>query len=80
MFSYLNIELLMMNDKIQQVIDTIDHPLKMEMVKVITIIQNANPKIESSIKWGGPSFSFKGDMATINQKICYCNISQGITF
>ena len=69
MFSYLNILLLMMNDKIQQLIDTLDHPLKKEMIKVITIIQNANPKIESSIKWGGPSFSFKGDMATINPKI-----------
>ncbi|MGM9477434.1 DUF1801 domain-containing protein [Pedobacter sp. GSP4] len=49
--------------------DALDHPLKKEMEKVIEIITAASPKIESSIKWGGPSFKFKEDMATINPKI-----------
>ncbi|KQM72571.1 hypothetical protein ASE74_22740 [Pedobacter sp. Leaf216] len=49
--------------------DQLDHPLKKEMEKVINIITTANPKIECDIKWGGPSFKFKEDMATINPKI-----------
>jgi hypothetical protein len=49
--------------------DQLDHPLKKEMEKVIAIITAASPKIESGIKWGGPSFKFKEDMATINPKI-----------
>ncbi|WP_231426212.1 DUF1801 domain-containing protein [Pedobacter sp. Leaf250] len=58
-----------MNDKIQTFLNMLDHPLKQEMIEVVNIISNANSKIEGDIKWGGPSFSFKGDMATINPKI-----------
>jgi uncharacterized protein YdeI (YjbR/CyaY-like superfamily) len=55
--------------KVDTFMDQLDHPLKKEMEKVISIITTANPKIESDIKWGGPSFKFKEDMATLNPKI-----------
>ncbi|MGN8059337.1 DUF1801 domain-containing protein [Pedobacter sp. 22163] len=55
--------------KVKAFMDELDHPLKEEMEKVIEIITAANPKIESDIKWGGPSFKFKEEMATINPKI-----------
>jgi len=48
--------------------DQLDHPLKKEMESVIDII-TANTKIESDIKWGGPSFKFREDMATLNPRI-----------
>lgn len=57
------------NEKITEFMANLTHPLKQEMEEVIEIILNANSKVEGHIKWGGPSFSFNGDMATINPKI-----------
>ena len=45
------------------------HPLKAEMEAVCRIIREAAPGITEDIKWGGPSYAYKGDMATINPKI-----------
>jgi hypothetical protein len=55
--------------KMNTFMDKLEHPLKKEMEKVISIITAADPKIESDIKWGGPGFKFKEDMASINPKI-----------
>ncbi|MNI58154.1 hypothetical protein D3C87_940450 [compost metagenome] len=55
--------------KVKTFMDALDHPLKKEMEKVVEIITTASPKIESDIKWGGPSFKYKEDMATLNPKI-----------
>jgi len=55
--------------KVNTFIDQLDHPLKKEIARVIGIITAANPKIETDIKWGGPSFKYKEDMATLNPKI-----------
>ncbi|WP_316844257.1 DUF1801 domain-containing protein [Pedobacter psychrodurus] len=55
--------------KVNTFMDQLDHPLKKEMERVIDIISTANPKIESDIKWGGPSFKYKEDMATLSPKI-----------
>lgn len=59
----------MSSTKVKAFMDTLDHPLKKEMEKVVAIITAASPKLESDIKWGGPSFKFKEDMATLNPKI-----------
>ncbi|SER57904.1 DUF1801 domain-containing protein [Pedobacter rhizosphaerae] len=56
------------NPKVADFMTTVAHPLKEEMEKLIQII-SSNPQITSDIKWGGPSFRFKEDMATINPKI-----------
>lgn len=47
----------------------LDHPLKAEMEAVRSIIIKASPKIEEDVKWGGPSFAYKEELATFNPRI-----------
>jgi hypothetical protein len=51
----------------------LEHPFRAEMEAVRQIIMNANPGIAEHIKWGAPSFFFrggidKGGMATFNHR------------
>lgn len=55
--------------KVDEFIAKLEHPLKAELEAVRSIIVNANPKIEEDIKWGGPSFFYKEDLATFNPRI-----------
>ena len=55
--------------KVDGFIAKLEHPLKAELEAVRSIIVNANPKIEEDIKWGGPSFLYKEDLATFNPRI-----------
>ena len=55
--------------KVDEFMAKLDHPLKAEMDAVRSIIVNASPKIEEDIKWGGPSFFYKEDLATFNPRI-----------
>jgi len=55
--------------KVDEFIAKLEHPLKAELEAVRSIIVNANPKIEEDIKWGGPSFLYKEDLATFNPRI-----------
>lgn len=47
----------------------LEHPLKAEMEAVRAIIIKASPKMEEDVKWGGPSFFYKEDLATFNPRI-----------
>lgn len=47
----------------------LEHPLKAEMEAVRSIIVNAHSNMEEDIKWGGPSFFYKEDLATFNPRI-----------
>jgi hypothetical protein len=42
------------------------HPLEAEMQRVRTIILEADPRIEESIKWKTPTFSFNGNIVSFN--------------
>ncbi|MDQ0639723.1 hypothetical protein QF042_003288 [Pedobacter sp. W3I1] len=55
--------------KVEEFLSNLEHPLKAELEAVRTIIVNANPKIEEDVKWGGPSFFYKEDLATFNPRI-----------
>ena len=55
--------------KVATFMSTLEHPLKAEMEAVRQIILKAGPAVTEDIKWGGPSFLYKEDMATINPKI-----------
>ncbi len=46
----------------------LDHPLKDEMQAVRKIILEADDRMTETIKWGGPTFMYKGNMATINPR------------
>lgn len=55
--------------KVEEFMTKLEHPLKAEMEAVRSILINANPKIEEDVKWGGPSFSYKEELATFNPRI-----------
>lgn len=55
--------------KVDEFMSKLEHPLKAEMEAVRAIIVNANSKIEEDVKWGGPSFFYKEDLATFNPRI-----------
>lgn len=55
--------------KVDEFLSKLDHPLKAEMEAVRNIITKASAKIEEDVKWGGPSFFYKEDMATFNPRI-----------
>lgn len=55
--------------KVADFMSTLEHPLKAEMEAVRQIIMKAGPGITEDIKWGGPSFYYKEDMATFNPRI-----------
>ena len=55
--------------KVNDFMSKLEHPLKAEMDKVRSIIVNASSKIEEDIKWGGPSFFYREDLATFNPRI-----------
>lgn len=55
--------------KVDEFMSKLEHPLKAELEAVRAIISGANPKIEEDVKWGGPSFFYKEDLATFNPRI-----------
>lgn len=55
--------------KVDDFMAQLEHPLKAEMDTVRSIIVNASLKMEEDIKWGGPSFFYKEDLATFNPRI-----------
>ena len=55
--------------KVDEFMSKLEHPLKAELEAVRSIIVNANPKMEEDVKWGGPSFFYKEDLATFNPRI-----------
>ncbi len=56
-------------EKVTTFMATLEHPLKAEMEAVRKIIAKAGPALEEDIKWGGPSYYYKEDMATFNPRI-----------
>jgi uncharacterized protein YdeI (YjbR/CyaY-like superfamily) len=55
--------------KVDEFMSKLEHPLKAELDAVRSIIIKANPKMEEDVKWGGPSFFYKEDLATFNPRI-----------
>ena len=53
--------------KVNRYLDKLDYPLRAEMNAVRLILLGADKKIEEHIiKWGAPSFYYKGCMATFS--------------
>lgn len=46
----------------------LDHPLKAEMEVVRKLILETDERMTETIKWGGPTFMFDGNMATITPR------------
>ena len=56
------------SDALQEYMGKLEHPLKAEMEVLRTIIKNSNTKISERIKWNAPSYYYKEDMVTFNQR------------
>lgn len=56
------------NPEVDQFMAKIKHPLKAEMERVREIILSADNKMTEVIKWGGPTFVHKGNLATLTPR------------
>lgn len=48
--------------------ERLDHPQKEAMMAVREVILGADSRISESIKWSSPTFSFNGDLASIQPR------------
>ena len=55
--------------KVDDFLSQLDHPLKKEMGVLRDIIMQVHPDITEDVKWGGPSFYYKGDIATFSPRV-----------
>lgn len=46
-----------------------DHPLREELAVLRDTILKVHPGITEEVKWGGPSFYYKGDIATFSPRV-----------
>ncbi|MEO1050287.1 MAG: DUF1801 domain-containing protein [Bacteroidota bacterium] len=54
------------NQKVEDFLSNLDHPLKAEMMAVRDIILGVDSRMAEEIKWGAPTFTYKGNLATYN--------------
>lgn len=59
----------MSTKKVDDFLAKLDHPLKKEMGVLRDIIMKVHPEITEDVKWGGPSFYYKGDIATFSPRV-----------
>jgi uncharacterized protein YdhG (YjbR/CyaY superfamily) len=54
-------------DKVDEFLENLSHPLKVEVEAVRSIIKGVNKDLNEEIKWKAPSFSYKGEyLVTFN--------------
>lgn len=53
-------------EKVNEYMSKLDHPLKAEIEAVRTIIKNSNRNIAERVKWNAPSYYYKEDIVTFN--------------
>ena len=56
------------NPKVDAYLKDLDHPLKEIWMQIREIILSADSKMEEDIKWGAPTFIYKGNLATFNPR------------
>jgi len=59
----------MSTKKVDDFLEKLDHPLKKEMGILRDLIMKVHPEITEDVKWGGPSFYYKGDIATFSLRV-----------
>jgi hypothetical protein len=57
-----------LNPQVDEFMAKLEHPLKDEMQRVREIILATDPKMTEVIKWGGPTFMYKGNLATLTPR------------
>ena len=56
------------NLKVDEYMQTLDNPRKDLWEDLREIILNVDPKMEEDIRWGAPTFIYKGNLATFNPR------------
>jgi hypothetical protein len=56
------------NPKVDQYLESLDHPLKDLWEEIRVIVLGTDSKIEEDIKWGAPTFIYRGNLATFNPR------------
>ena len=46
----------------------LDHPLKDAMQRVRELILDADPRIDETVKWSTPTFTFEGNLASLQPR------------
>ncbi|MBO9632476.1 MAG: DUF1801 domain-containing protein [Chitinophagaceae bacterium] len=59
----------MSSKKVDEYLAKLDYPLKKELVFLRDVIMKVHPDITEDVKWGGPSFYYKGDIATFSPRV-----------
>ena len=52
--------------EVEDWLENLDHPLKATIRLVREVILNADVRVEECIKWKSPTFTFRGNIASIN--------------
>lgn len=61
--------MIMTSKKVDEFLSGLNHPLTQEMQAIRQIIMEVDPSITEEVKWGGPSFYYKGDIATFSPRV-----------
>lgn len=56
------------DEKVIEYMEKLEHPLKIEINLLRSIIKGANEKISERIKWAAPSYYYKKDLVTFNHR------------
>ncbi|MBO9562561.1 MAG: DUF1801 domain-containing protein [Niastella sp.] len=59
----------MSSKKVDEFLAKLDNPLKKEMTVLRDTIMKMHPDMTEDVKWGGPSFYYKGDIATFSLRV-----------
>ncbi|MEC5142028.1 DUF1801 domain-containing protein [Chitinophaga sp. 212800010-3] len=59
----------MSSKKVDEFLAKLDYPLKKELAALRNSIMKIHPEIIEDVKWGGPSFYYKGDIATFSLRV-----------
>ena len=56
------------NEKVDEWMQKTDNPFKDLWEEIRVAILSTDPKMEEDIKWGAPTFMYKGNLATFNPR------------
>ena len=56
------------NPKVDDYMQKLENPFKDTWEQIRDIVLSVDPKMEEDIKWGAPTFIYKGNLATFNPR------------
>jgi hypothetical protein len=56
------------NPKVDECMSKLEHSFKVTWEEIREIVLSVNPRMEEDIKWGAPTFLYKGNLAIFNPR------------